>query len=84
MTFIKDALRNQQSLAIFEDEKQSLVKQEKRSILLVEDIVRNLIIVEFDQRISIMQNEITKNVMTTMMNLIRIEFAKIDVSQSSK
>jgi hypothetical protein len=39
---------------MFKDEKQLLVKQEKRSILFAKNILRNLVIIEFDQRINIM------------------------------
>ncbi len=52
--------------------------------MLAKRIVHNIIIVEFNQRISIMQNEITKNVIMAIINLIRTKFAKIDISQLSR
>jgi len=70
MALAKDALRSQQSFATFEGEEQSLVKQGERSILLVEGTLRDLMIAEFDQRLNTMQNDITKNVITTLTNLI--------------
>ncbi len=66
---------------MFKDEKQLLVKQEKRFILFAKNILRNLVIIEFDQRINIMQNKIIKNVITTIKDLIQIKFKKINLSQ---
>ncbi len=87
----KDVLRSQQPSVTLEQSELSTIagqelainssnivdKQAKRSILSAKDTLRDIIIAEFDQRLNIMQNDITKNVITTLTSLIQLEFAKM-------